>query len=201
MISSNRYYSRYYTYIEPVLKSHFVKSYGSAVFTFVALTVFILFAIKPTVETILTLQKKLANNQEVSRKLNEKVQNLTLARKNYLNLDPNSKRRIITALPNQPEIKAALQTLESTALNNQASVSAIQIQPFVLDEITKKDTPPAAAEIIFVYNLEGAFVNLNAVLTQLKNSGRLISIDSVSFSSSSSKTVFMSIKGKFHYLK
>ena len=42
---------RYYTYIQPILRSPIIKSYGLHILTIFTMIIFIIFAIKPTAET------------------------------------------------------------------------------------------------------------------------------------------------------
>ena len=198
--SANRYF-RYFTYIRPVTKLPIIRTYGSTIFTLLTITIFIFFAIKPTVETILVLQKKLVNSDEVLSKINQKADNLSLGKKNYQNLDVNIKTKIQTTIPDTVELKSVIQSLEAKAIRNEASISALQIQPLVID--TKKDhVIGTLAEINFTFNVEGAYQNLISLLQDLKTSSRLISIDSVSLSKvSEGSGLVMSISGKAYYLK
>ena len=75
-MKSKSQYSRYFTYIRPFTKLPIVRTYGSATFTLVVMTIFIFYAIKPTVETILVLQKKLEDSTQVLEKVNQKANNL-----------------------------------------------------------------------------------------------------------------------------
>src|SRR3990172_9728204 len=99
MKSKSTFYSRYFTYIKPITRLPIIKNYAPAVFTLAVTTILILFAIKPTVETILVLQKKLDNAEEVLAKLTKKVDDLSLCRTNYDNLDTGIKEKIAAALP------------------------------------------------------------------------------------------------------
>ena len=86
MKSQPEIYSRYFTYIKPVIKSPIIKNYGPAIFSLLTMSILIFFAIRPTVETILVLQKKLADSNEVLQKATQKAENLSLGKKNYDNL-------------------------------------------------------------------------------------------------------------------
>jgi len=194
-------YSRYFTYIKPVAKLPFIKNYGSVIFTLLTTAILIFFAIKPTIETILVLQKKLADSNEVLQKVTQKANNLSLGKNNYDNLDQNIKEKISAAIPDTVSLKSAIQTLEQTAKIHEASISALQIQPLVIDTKTSSQ-PGVLSQISFTFNIEGEYGNLVALLQDLKSSSRLISIDSLSISKvSDSKTLIMSLSGNAYYLK
>ncbi len=194
-------YSRYFTYIKPVTKLPIVKTYGTTIFTLIVIIIFIFFAIKPTVETILVLQKKLTETSDVLDKVNKKAEDLSLGKQNYDNLDNDIKTRIFSSIPDTVQLKSVTQTLEQTANLHEASVSALQIQPIVID--TKSNNIVGTlAEVDFTFNVEGGYANLIALLQDLKISSRLISVDNLSLSKlSDGSGLIMSITGKAYYIK
>lgn len=194
-------YSRYFSYIKPFIKLPIVRNYGPTIFTLFVTAILIFFAIKPTVETILVLQKKLAQSEEVLQKVTEKANNLSLGKKNYDDLDQAIKEKIAAAIPDTISLKSAIQTLEQIASINDASISALQIQPLVVS--TKDDNQVGSlTEISFIFNTEGNYLNLIALLQDLNLSSRLISIDSLSLSKASEgNSLIMSLSGKAYYLK
>lgn len=201
MRSSSHIYSRYFSYIKPFFKLPIVKNYGPTIFTLLTATILIFFAIKPTVETILVLQKKLVQSEEVLQKVTKKVNDLSLAKTNYDNLDQNIKDRIAATIPDAVNLKSAIESLEQVAKIHEASISALQIQPLTIDA-KAEDKIGSLAEISFIFNTEGNYQNLIALLQDLKSSSRLISIDSLTMSKvSEGNTLIMSLSGKAYYLK
>lgn len=200
-MNSKFQYSRYFTYIKPLSRSPIVKTYGSIIFTLVIITIFILFAIKPTVETILILQKKLADTSQVLDKVNKKANDLSLGKQNYDNLDQQIKLKIAQAIPPIVELKSITQTLEQSAKVHEASISALQIQPLTLG-IKSENTVGSIGEVNFTFNVEGNYQNLILLLQDLKLSSRLVSIDKLSISKASEGSgLIMSISGKAYYIK
>lgn len=201
MKSQSNLYSRYFTYIKPVTQLPIIKNYGSTIFTLLTMSLLIFFAIRPTIETILVLQKKLADQDEVLQKVTQKAKNLSLGKKNYDNLDQNIKEKISAGVTDTVSLKSLVQTLEQTAKAHEASVSALQIQPLIVNTKIEGQTG-VLSEIFFTFNIEGAYKNLIAILQDLKSSSRLISIDSLSLSKSNEGgTLIMSLSGKAYYLK
>jgi len=194
-------YSRYFTYIKPVAKLTIVKTYGSTIFSLFVITIFIFYAIKPTVETILVLQKKLADSTKVLEKVNLKAKNLSQAKTNLERLDQSVKSKIERSIPDTVNLKSIIQTLEASAKQHQASVSGLQIQPLVVDTKTE-DKLGSLTTIAFTFNAEGAYKDLISILQDLKSSARLISIDGLSLSNPSEGSgLIMSITGKAYYIK
>lgn len=194
-------YSRYFTYIKPLTRLPIVKTYGTTIFTLIIIVIFIFFAIKPIVETILVLQKKLADVSEVLDKINQKANNLSLGKQNYDNLNENIKDQISQAIPDVVALKSITQTLEQTARLHDASVSALQIQPLVIDS-KNKNAVGTLSEIDFTFNIESSYTNLIALLQDLRVSSRLIFIDNLSVSKlTEGSGLIMSITGKGYYIK
>lgn len=193
-------YSRYFTYIKPVTKIPVIKNYGSTIFSLLIITVFIFYAIKPTIETILVLQKRLEDSTIVLEKVNLKAKNLSQGRANFENMAPNIKMKIDTAIPDTVSLRSITQILEQSANLHQASVSALQIQPLTIDTKNPNELGKLA-EIEFTFNVEGEYQNLISILQDLKNSARLISIDDLSLSTSEESGLIMSISGKAFYIK
>ncbi len=199
MNPNTKIFYRYFTYIKPVIKLPFVKTYGTVILTLVTLLVFIVFAIKPTVETILILQKRLDNSKIVLEKLNKKSEDLSVARKNYQNLDPNIKLSIQKALPSSARLETIISSLEDIAKIHQATISALQFQPIILE---KDSSTGKTEEINFTYNAEGTYDNLVNMLQDFRKSQRLLSVKSLTFNKIEGKqTILMSIAGKGYYLK
>lgn len=201
MKSKSLFYSRYFSYIKPITKLPIVKNYAPTIFTLLTATLLILFAVKPTLETILVLQKKLADSNEVLQKISKKDKDLTLGKKNYDNLDPAVKYKITQALPDTVNLKSIISLLEKSAELNEASISALQIQPFVIDTTTEESIGKMR-EISFIFNVEGNYDKLISLLHNLKTSSRLISVDSLSLSKvNDGKLLIMSLSGKAYYFK
>lgn len=202
MAASTRY-SRYYTYIKPLAENKAVKSVAPYIFSLITIMILIIFAIRPTVSTIINLQKNIEENQQVLKQLETKAQNLIEGKKNYENLPPKTKQKINDAVPNQPNVTSVISSLENSS-GPQASASALQIQPLTLfDDKTQnnKGAKLSLGEVDFSYNISGSFIDLLKTLQNLNNSPRLIQIDNVIISKQTASPTVLSITGKAYYLK
>lgn len=201
MKSESQLYSRYFTYIKPFTKLPIVKTYGSTIFTLLVVSVFIFLAIKPTIETIVVLQKKLADSNLVLEQVNKKAKDLSLGKANYEKIPVNIKSAIAQAIPDNVNLKSTIQALEQTAKTHNASISALQIQPLVI-EPKMENQIGNLSEISFTFNTEGEYKNLMLLLQDLRNKERIISIDSLSLSKlSEGAGLVMSITGRAYYIK
>jgi len=81
-------------------------------------------------------------------------------------------------------------------------MSALQIQPFIIEGTLDSLQKKTLAEIEFTYNIEGTYPNLLKLLKQLQMSPRLISLKNLIINKSSGgNNLIMSISGKAYYLK
>lgn len=194
-------YFRYYTYIEPVIKNPIIKTYGYAIFTIIMTTVFIVFAIKPTLETIAVLQKNLSTQTSVLARLDKKIEDLKTAQTNYLNIDPNLKSKTQTAVPENASLPNLIRSLEAVTLNSQASISALQFQPIEIIAATSSGNF-TIRDISFTFNVEGSYSTLKDILQKLKDNPRIITITNLSFNKvQGGNTLLMSVTGNAYYLK
>lgn len=201
MKESNRYF-RYFTYIKPVTGMPIVKTYGPVIFTLLTMTVFVVFAIKPTIETILVLQKKLADADKIVAQINEKTENLSKGKENYQRLKQNARDKIQRAIPDTIDLKSLIQTLEQSTRTYEASISALQIQPITLAATKDNNIQNKLQEVSFTFNIEASYQTLTAILQNLKVNNRLISIDKLTLNRpGEGKGLIMSISGKAYFLR
>lgn len=194
-------YSRYFTYVKPLIRLPIVKTYGPAIFSLLTISVFVVFAIRPTLETILVLQKKLTDADKIIAQIKEKTDNLSKGRENYQLLSQDIKNKIRSSVPDNIDIKSLSQILEVSAKTNEASISALQIQPLILEN-KSNENKNQLGEIVFTFNIEGSYSTLTSVLRDLKLSNRLISIDKLNFNKvAEGKNIIMSVNGKAYFLK
>lgn len=210
--------SRYFTYIKPITKIPILRTYGTTIFTFVAMSIFALFAIKPTVETILVLQKKLENSQEILRQVTKKAEDLSKGKENYEKLEPNVKSKIQSAIPSNLNITTLILPFELSSSVNDATISAVQVQPLTIqnklsttfdkgvssgNENKSLSSGNKLEEVAFIINIEAPYETLLTILGEIQTSPRLISIDTliINKGSEESKNLLMSINGRAYFLR
>lgn len=195
-------HSRYYTYIKPVLKNKTVKTYSSLIFSLITTTIFLIYAIRPTLSTIISLQKSINEQSAVLTKLNQKVKDLTEGRKNYESIDPTLKVRLVDLLPYSPSLPSLMNSLTILATESQSTISGLQFQPVILEKPIKTLSKDAALkEVDFTFNAQGSYSQLINFLNSLKRADRLINISSISFNKPLDAPLIMTVNAKSLYLK
>lgn len=194
--------SRYYTYIRPILRNKFAKTYSSLIFSLITITIFSYYAIRPTVTTILSLQKSIDEQTSILKRLQDKVSNLSQGKQNYENIPVEVKSKINSLVPDNPAVAQLINSLNYAAGQAEASVAGIQIQEVVLD--SKKNQLNRNAplnQVDFTLNTQGTFPNLMKLLSSLKRTDRLFAITSVNFTQPIDSSLIMSLSGKAYYVK
>ncbi len=203
--------TRYYTYIKPILRNPVVKTYSPVVFSLITVTLFIIFAIKPTISTIISLQKSINEKQQILKQLEEKENSLTVGKSNYQRLSPKVREQLRTQIPSAISIPCLITNLRTLAALNEASISGLQFQPTLLEG--KSDCPPqeedlrnlnkniSLGEIDITFNTLGSYSQLTKFLNSLNQSNRLISIQNVNFNKQQEAGLIMSINAKAYYIK
>lgn len=194
-------YSRYYIYIKPVINNKYVRSFAPYIFSLLSLIIFIIFAIRPTVLTVIELQKNIQDNKSVLSTLEQKAKDLTDGKRNLENMDSALKNKINARLPKTPAITNLISNLQTSALNI-ASISALQVQPVTIyDNAVDQKAETTLNEIAFSFNIQGSYAELVTVLENLTKSSRLINLTSVVFNKTSEGGTSLSVSGKSYYLK
>ncbi len=192
--------SPYYIYIEPVIKNPIIKSVAPYIFSLVTLTVFLVFAVRPTLVTISNLQKDIQNHETTLEALNLKSKNLTQGKKNYESLPADTKKKIVEHLPFSANVVTLTASLQN-AVPLGATISALQIDPVILFDSSGTAATPELKEVNFSYNLDGNYPQLLTALDNLNRASRLVNITSIVLAKPSSSSGTLAVTGKAYFLK
>lgn len=136
-------YRRYYQSIEGLAGKPKARAYTTAIFSFLAVSLFGWYAIRPTLQTILYLRKEIEDTQRVNQQMEEKIGKLIEAHTAYQRVQddlPSLKE----ALPDAPEALTAIGQIRNIAIIRGASISAIASSQTPL--LPKSQTVPNAQE-------------------------------------------------------
>lgn len=142
--SSNRKYSRYYTYIEPIISDPIISGYFTLVASMLLTAFFIIFALSPTFSTIVGLFRKIEDQNKLVTKMDAKISNLILAQENYTQTEPLLPLLDI-GLPYKPAPENIILGLIESASQSGVSIKTMQIGDAFLTGIAppqKKEEPP-----------------------------------------------------------
>jgi len=194
--------SRYYTYIKPIVQSRKIQEYGPLIFSLVMVSFFSIFALRPTLTTIASLQKAIESQNTLKTQVSEKIETLTLAKNNYLAMDPITRESIDSLIPNETALPELINEIRSLAEVYEASISGLQFETLDLDGKPKVLVKqPAPKEIPFTMNLKGEYITLLQFLNALNKIDRIISINSITVRGTEDDGLTMSINARAHYFK
>lgn len=175
-----------------------------------AIIIFSIFAIKPTILTILDLNNEIRTKESINQKLSQKVTNLRLAT-NLLQAESENLNNIDQAVPNTATAEVLIRQLESLASANGLTITNFVASDVVLrGEYSKKkrldDANPLSEnvkELDFSFSVTGEYQNLFNFFETLENLRRPIKVDTFTFNSTKSnedvKIIILTITGRVPY--
>lgn len=199
-------FSRYSTYIEPILKTPKSKAYGMMILSLFAIAFFGIFAIRPTVLTIISLQSEIREDEKIDKQLGQKINSLTRAQDI---LDQNASKQYLLkeALPPTANVTALLSAIEKRAQDARVTIGNIQVRSITLSGEekrsqstfsstlaaqtnleTQEQTPPSGTapthstgltEIKFLFTATGSYEALINFVNRLNTTRRIITVDGI----------------------
>lgn len=184
-------YQRYYTYLTPVMADPLIRGYFSLVASFILVAFFLIFALSPTINIILSLRKKIADQRATVAALDTKIANLILAHENY-NQVADLIPVLETALPSQPAPQTAIGQIMLTASPSGVAVSAMQFRSITLlgnstapvPAESSDMTPRDVSALPFSLSVSGTKDSSRLYLQKLENAWRYVRLQKLSFVSS-----------------
>ncbi|MBI2594058.1 type 4a pilus biogenesis protein PilO [Candidatus Daviesbacteria bacterium] len=168
----------------------------------ITIAIFSYYAIRPTVTTILSLQKSIDEQTSILNRLQEKVRSLSAGKQNYEGIDQDIRAKLANLIPNSPELPQLINSVNYIARQSEASISGVQFQTVKLENkknLLNRDAPITPVDFTLI--AQGSYANLMRLLTQIKRIDRLISITSINFAQPSDADLIMSVNARAYYLK
>lgn len=177
-------YRRYYQSLEPVLRQPKAQTYTFVIFSFLTVSLFGWYAIRPTVQTILYLKREIRDKTEVSQKMDDKISALIEAQANYENATPFLPA-LDQALPTLSDAIPLMLQFRNLANETGAQLSSVQLSAISLlgtdaSASGAKNAAPAQKTFDFSISIQGPYTSLNAFLAGLKDIRRIVTIDALS---------------------
>lgn len=208
--SLNTQFHKYYKRLQPALKKPKNRATTTAVFSFLAISLFALYAIRPTAQTIIYLRREIADKTVLNQQMENKITALIEAQATYETIQDRV-GVIEQALPDNPDAVILARQLRNLASISNASISAMQIPglPIIAQEATPGARLAAAAakpleEYPITMVVTGPYASLEAFLDGLLKMRRITNIDALSMKptfklGSSSDILQLNVKLKSYY--
>lgn len=203
-------YLKYSQKISPLFRERRVQAYTMIILSLLTISFFGSLAIRPTLGTIITLQKQIQDRTLVNQKLEEKINALITAQASYQAIEADLPL-IYTLLPDNPDITSLLLKVEALTTDSAATISALSFERAVIfgqDPLAAIDTgaaPPQtpqtpenvlAAEtpeetittpLGFAVTFEGTYEELKTILNKLQALDRIVTIKSAALNIAASQ--------------
>lgn len=202
-----RRYSRYYIYLEPVMRDPLVRGYFSFVASLILIAFFLVFALSPTITTVLTLQKKIAEQKTTIAAMDQKITDIIMAQENFAQIQGDLPM-LALALPEVPSPQTIIAGVMQSASDFGLQVTQLTFRDLPLS----KDVVVASADqvseslgvvvIDFSFTVSGTSADVREFLGSLENLSRQIKITNLTLSEG--KTVgsvnSVSVRANSYYL-
>lgn len=176
-------FHRYYQRLTPIMKKPKMRASTTAVFSFLAISLFTWYAIRPTAQTIIFLRREISDKTTLNEQMENKITALIEAQDTYETIKDRLPV-VQQALPPNPDGVILARQIRNLAVISGASIAAIQVPslPILGREATPgaKLAPPKPLEE-FPINvvLTGPYSSLKTFIDGLLTLRRITSIDTI----------------------
>lgn len=191
---------RQYLKLLPSMQKENTRIITMLIFTFISLSFLSLFAINPTLSTIIELQKELDESQFVNKQLTTKMNNLSALQEKYANLSGDLPY-VYDAIPQNASIPTLVGQLSSLAQQANIHITAIQVSPVVLSDSRLTISSKTYASFTFTLDADGSYEQMQSFVKSLENFNRIVTVEEISLlKNPKGNDLLMTIKGR-EYVK
>ncbi len=159
---------------------------------------FALFAINPTISTIVKLRREINDSRFVEKRLSEKIKNLSSLSSEYQNIQKDLPF-ILDAIPLRPEAPTLVAQIQSIANDSEVRISKLDVASI---NLTTQDASTSSS-FAFEITGQGDYENLQKFISDLINMQRIVSVDSISITkdAETNENLEINIKGSSYFKK
>lgn len=176
-------YRKYYQSLEPLLSKPISRAYITIVFSFLAISLFGWYAIRPTIQTILVLKRETRDKIEINKKMEDKIAALIEAQANYQEVEALLPI-VDQALPTIPDAVPLMIQLRNLASMSGTLITTVQLPSVPL---TGQEPSPGTGKTQvnkqqlydIAISVQGSYQNIHAFLEGITSMRRIVSVDSV----------------------
>lgn len=171
--------SKLFLALVPALKEKRTQQFTTLSLTLITIAFFGLFAINPTIGTIVDLQKQIDDSNFVNDALTKKIANLTTLQNQYAQIQPLLDP-VFAAVPTSPAEDTFVGQIHQLA--STANIQLNRVQTLPLDLSPTSLTTARYLAYAFTIEAQGDLSSLQKYLAELAGFDRLISFDTVTYS-------------------
>ncbi len=193
-LSSAKY--REYLKLLPNMQQETVRSFVTLALTFGALIFFGIFAINPTLSTIVDLKKQIEDNKAVDQQLTTKINNLSSLQQQYNQLGTDL-TTIYDAVPKSAEAPLLSAQIAALAKKNALTITTYRVAQV---QIATKQVSNKTQSFIFTLQAQGNYNNMLTFASELANLNRIITVESMEISRDSrTNDLAITLRGRQYF--
>jgi Tfp pilus assembly protein PilO len=175
-------FRRYYRSLEPIIDKPKNRLYTAVIFSFLAIALFGWYAIRPTIQTIIYLQRDIIDKTTLDRQMEEKINSLVQAQASYeeaINLLPV----LDDAIPDTPDAIDAIIQIKNLIATTQATLSSVRVSDVALvtNSLQAKTKQPAKSDFLMTLTVSGIYQEVETFIQSLVTMRRILTIEQVAF--------------------
>jgi Tfp pilus assembly protein PilO len=193
--------AKYHEYLKllPNMQQENTRIITMLIFTFAAMTFFGIFAINPTLTTIVDLKKQLADSQYVQEQLRTKINNLSTLQQRYNEITPDVPV-IFSAIPDTPSAPLFVGQVETLAKQAHLSVTSLRVSEVQL--ITQKNTASRNASFSFQLEATGTYEDMLTFAKLLSQMNRIVTVESMGIAKDTKQEkLLVTVRGREYFKK
>lgn len=208
---SNLSTSKYREYLKllPSMQQENTRIIVTLIFTFFAISFFGIFAINPTLSTIVNLRRQLSDSELVYESLKTKISNLSSLQQQYSQLSPDLPI-VFEAVPQEVKAPTLLSQIIGLAKEKQVAIVSYEnsdVQLFgsinpIADATQNQLVPGEEDSYTFSLKAVGTYENLMVFTKSLTQISRIIRIESLTISKDEKQnSLALDIDGRTYFRK
>jgi Tfp pilus assembly protein PilO len=188
---------REYLKLLPHAQQEGIKNFITLLLTFAALTFFGIFAINPTLSTIIDLKRQLKDNKFVAEQLQKKYTALSTLQQEYGTLT-SQLPIVFDAIPQEPSV--FLLSGQIQALAKQSGVTIKELRVFEVEIAGKGKTVIKNPSFSFALQANGSYEKLIGFAHSLSRLNRIVTIESISLNKEvRTAELVLNIRGRAYF--
>ena len=172
----------------------------SIILTLIALCLFGLFVINPTLSTIAKLRKEISDNEIVNQKLGEKISALNSLQQAYSRLEDDLPQ-LLGSIPTSPLVPLFIGQIQAVAKNTNIQIS--QLQSSQVDLFKDSEVSQKYLAYAFSFTGDGTYEDITKFIENIVNMQRIVGIETstINNAENNNRSLRINIQGVVYFKK
>lgn len=199
-------YQRYYLNLRRFYQQPVARVSIFVVMSFMTVSFFSVFAIRPTLITISGLIREIEDKGEINSQLEEKIVGLSLVQAEYTQVQVDL-AKVWRAMPDRPEVASLIWQLELAAVRNGLKLINLQVEPVTLTAVPQVKEGKELPQIEVGVTVGGNLTQIKEFMKTINNLGRVIVVKEAIWATGTpvlqkeGVTVIVSLRGEVYFTK